>query len=593
MSGNKRKIMKEKILALFFLLCSFGVQAQSLQEKYLNAKELFRAGNYGLARESFKSLAAIKVNNPYIQYSSFFYALASYHEGYSAYARDMLLQMKSRDQEWENIDEVNYWLAKINFESGQNDQAIHTIAGIKNREVLQDALDMKIHFLSLMPSDDTLKSLLQRHPSDSIIARVLADRIMEAPLARRDVELLNQLVDQYNLDQEKYEIVAPEKSVRKQEYRVAVMLPFMAREFSNAAVSRKNFVYELFEGIKLAQEELRQEGLDIELYAYDSRKDSIHTKKILAAEEMKGIDLLIGPISSEAIDVVSGFSYANRINMINPVSTNSQIIGRNPYSFLFLPSLETQARQSARFVSEQLGGKKTSIIIYGESYRDSVLAHSYKQAIEDEGFTIALMRKVKKQQERDLFNLFTSTREASPDDPNENPGLLLPTDSIGHIYAATDSDDEMIASYLISAIETRGEYIKVIGHEEWLDFSSIIPEQMERLQVHLVAPTFIDFSSPEYKNFRNKYLSSTYTLPSKFAGIGYDLMKFAGTMLREEGIYFQVRFEEMGFRKGFVLPGYLYDHSQDNQYVPMIRFIDSGLINVNPSQDQSRGKVAK
>jgi hypothetical protein len=37
----------------------------------------------------------------------------------------------------------------------------------------------------------------------------------------------------------------------------------------------------------------------------------------------------------------------------------------------------------------------------------------------------------------------------------------------------------------------------------------------------------------------------------------------------------------VGFKEGIILPGYQYDKAQDNQYVPIIRFIDSELVNVN------------
>lgn len=558
---------------------SAGAQAQTLQQRYENAKDLFVKGNYGLAREAFKSLAAVKVDNPYEELASFFYALSSYHEGHVAFARDMFLQLKSRHPGWEGLDEANYWLAKIYFENGQNDKAFATIASISDKEIGRDAAVMKAHFLNLMP-EDSLKALLSRYPSDAVIAETLAGRIVEAPITRRDNDLLDELIAKYNLDKSKYETAVPEKSVMKDSYKVAVVLPFMVKEYSNSFVARKNFVYEIFEGMKMAQKELKREGVDIQLFAYDSRKDSVHTKRLLSAPEMKGMDLIVGPISSETIDIVSAFSYANRINMINPVSTNSQVIGRNPYSFLFLPSLETQARQAARFAAKNFGDNKTVAIFYGESNRDSVLAHSYKQAIEEEGFVAPIMKKVRKQRERELFDLFTQ-REVDPENPDVEGELILKKDSIGHIYAATDSDDEMIASYLISALETRGEYIKMIGHEEWLDFSFIIPEQLERLQAHLVAPTFIDYSSERYKRFRNEYLNATYTAPSKFSCIGYDMMKFIGSILHQEGVYFQVKFEEMGFRKGSILPGYQYDHAQDNQHVPVVRFINSELANVN------------
>jgi hypothetical protein len=578
--GVKKLQMKNVILVIVFLLLGYYAEAQTLQQRYLHAKDLYRAGDYGLARGVFQMLAKETVNNPFLEYSSFFYALSAYHEGYDAYARDILLQMKFRHADWENLDEVNYWLAKIDFENKNYDQALENANLIRNKSILQDTRNMKIHYLGKIGSEDSLLTLLNIHSTDTVLARLTADKIHSQPIVNRDTDLLDELIGKYKLNRSKFEIAVPESSMKKKEYRVAVLLPFMFKEFSNSALNRKNFVYELYEGINLAVKDLQDRGVNIKLYAYDTRRDSTYTRQLLAMDELKGMDLIIGPISSEEIDVASSFSYHHRINMVNPVSTNSQIVGRNPYSFLFLPSLETQAKQAANFAAENFYGKQNSLIIYGESQRDSILAYNYQNTIKEKGFQVIGMRKVRRQDERELFRILTNTMEI-PTEGGSIRDFTFPRDSIGHIYVASDGDDEMIAMYLISALETRSDNIKILGHEEWLDYTSIIPEQLERLQVHLVAPTYFNYTSEKFRQFRERYLSRTYTLPTKFASLGYDMMMLYGTLLQQYGVHFQVKFEEVGFKEGIILPGYQYDKAQDNQYVPIIRFIDSELVNVN------------
>lgn len=571
--------MKNSVLTVILLLLGFLASAQTLQQRYLNAKELYREGKFGLARGAFQSISAENNNNPFVEYASYFYALSSYQEGYHAHAKDMLLQMKSRFANWEKIDDVNYWLAKIEFEAKNYEVALKYANSISDKTVRQDARNMKIHFLNQINDIDSLVEILKSNPTDSVTGRIIADKIHEQPFSQRDTQLLNDLVKRFRFNKNKYEIAIPEKSAKKGEYKVAVLLPFMYKEFSGSSANRKNFVYELYEGIKLAGKDLNSRGANIKLYAYDTRKDSSYTRQLLAMDELKGMDLIIGPISSEAIDVASTFSYSYRINMINPVSTNSQAIGRNPYSFLLLPSLETQAKKAAEFAIENFRGNPTSLILYGESQKDSILAHNYRKTLLDNGFSIFGMRKVRKQEEKNLFTLLTNTKTSERNDTKAE--LVIPRDTIGHIYVASDSDDEMIATYLISALETRSEYITIIGHEEWLEYSSIVPEQLERLQVHMVAPTFINYKSSQYKQFREKYLSETYSLPTKFSGLGYDMMMLFGNFLQQYGVHFQVNFDDAGFKNGIIFPGYLYDTNQDNQYVPIIKFIDSEVENVN------------
>ena len=54
-------------------------------------------------------------------------------------------------------------------------------------------------------------------------------------------------------------------------------------------------------------------------------------------------------------------------------------------------------------------------------------------------------------------------------------------------------------------------------------------------------------------------------------------------MLHQFGTYFQHAFPELDVYPGELSMGFQYNYANDNQYLPIIRFADSGLQKVNPT----------
>ncbi|MEL7003861.1 MAG: hypothetical protein AAFN93_14160, partial [Bacteroidota bacterium] len=108
------------IIFVWLLIFAGAVSAQtdqSFQRKYLNAKSLFREAKYNLAMEAFKPLIALDDENPFSAYSSFYFALSAYREGYTPMARDMFLQIRRIFPKWSKLDDVNLWLGNIYLET--------------------------------------------------------------------------------------------------------------------------------------------------------------------------------------------------------------------------------------------------------------------------------------------------------------------------------------------------------------------------------------------------------------------------------------------------------------------------------------------
>lgn len=576
-----------RYIRIFFLVASFflagELQAQdasSFQRSYENGKGLYNLEKYALAMEALKPLTREDPSNPYVTYASFYYALSALKLGQDNLAKNMLLQLNQKYPNWENADDVNYWLSAVYLKQGAHDQGIKAADKIKAKKAKADAELMAIHFLKEVNDIDVLKDLLQQNPYNSAVAKVLALKLGERPLDGENAQLLDFLINEFDLNKDEYVSAALSESRKKESYNVGVFFPFMVEDLSSERKVTNQFVLDTYEGIRLAVEKLNENGKSINLYAYDTKKDSATTVGILSRPEIRQMDLIIGPLYPASSKLVSSYAYQHKINMVNPLSYNYEVIGGNPMSFLFKPTLETQAKAAALYASETFKENPSAIILYGTTAKDSILAYTYKKIAEENGLEVSYMKKSESDKAAQLLNFLTES------ETNEL-GAEVPVVTPGHIFITMT--DELVVANAISAIEIRGDKLPVIALEDWLDLRFVSYEQLERLQIKFIAPNYINYEKEAVESFKEKYINATKNFPSEFAYSGYDMMLFFGDMLHEYGNYFQQGFSDTMYQDGYVFEGYSYGSYNDNQVVPIVQFNNSVLEVVNyakPTEDK-------
>ena len=573
--------MKKIFFAYIFIFISGSVLAQDLQQEYLEGKQFFREGKYSLAMSSLKPLVKVDQQSPFSKYAMFYYALAAYEEGYEALAKDMLLQIQEVYPEWEQMEEVQLWLARLYFEDKRFNQGIYVLNNISGKDLREAKERMLRYHLSQVDDIFLMAELFDAHSSNKQIARRFAQLLAQQPLEQQDPELLAQIIKEFNFDPADFNAGVVTQTEYKGKYKVAVMLPFVYESLQPDLRRKKNqFVLDMYNGIRLAVDSLRQMGVNIKVYAYDTKRDADQTAEILQKEELKSMDLIIGPLFPEPLELVQQFSFENKINMINPLSNNPAVLGKNPFAFLFKPSYTTMGKAMAELAVSEVKNPY-GIILYGESETDSLLANAYKETFERDSFKIVLMEKIYEGGERRVLDILTSAGkklkemevEKDEEKKEQELGLTIPLDSIGSIYVA--SDEGLIITRVLSAIETRKDTIKVYGTDKWLDIKAIDYNALERLDVAMSAPTFFDYSKEWFRKFRKQYVNIHREVPSEFAILGYDIMMFSGTVLNKHGKYFQLALKEEPTLDGFLLTGYNYRYGNDNQVVPIVKVVEN------------------
>lgn len=564
--------MKRVVIILsVFVLGISAVNAQDLKRQYKHARDLFDRKEYALAMEAFKPLIVYDRDNPSVEYSSFYYAVSAYELHYKSVAKDMLLQIRNLYPNWDQMPEVNYWLARIYFDQHEYFQGMHVLHELHAYQLEADVQLMKRHFLSEIKDTETLRMMSEEFPVDTEVARAFVTMLaLEAyrPSARHTFDSLLSI---HNFRIEDFTVNEGPVTVKKDRYTVSLLFPFMANTLS--PVPNPQFpnqsVLEMYQGIRMAADTLNKLGVHIDLRAYDTERDVTALKRILDSPEMKNSDLIVGPLFTDQVKIVQEFSINNQVAMINPVSNSADYYKDNEYALLYQPSHQTMGDRAAEVLNSAIRNKNV-IVYFGDAPKDSVMAFAFMKKAQELGLKIVLAEEHRRETSGKILATLNTPTEY---DEFRNPTqFTLKLDSIGGIYVA--SDNPLIYSKVSSSLTSRRDSIVVIGSENWIapDNSSVNFENLERIHALFASGNFASTRSSVYMDFRKRFLAKHGEFPGLYAKLGYEFMWFAGHALKEYGTYFQEGLAEKGFYRGWLYEGYDFNSRHDNGYVPFIYF---------------------
>ena len=112
--------------------------------------------------------------------------------------------------------------------------------------------------------------------------------------------------------------------------KTAVILPLM---LGDSITSEQMKMVEFYEGVLLALDSLKTQGVSIDLHLYDSGDQWTSLQPILEKPEMKEMNLIIGPVHDNHIAEAATFAEANGIRLVVPFARQVDAVFTNPYAY--------------------------------------------------------------------------------------------------------------------------------------------------------------------------------------------------------------------------------------------------------------------
>ncbi|OEJ99854.1 hypothetical protein BFP71_09905 [Roseivirga misakiensis] len=600
-------VIRKYFVAVVLVLCSLlQAKGQNVKTLFEEGKQLFDQEQYALALAKFAPLTSLDQSNDMVRYAAYFYAISAHKSGDNVTAKNMFLQVLRKYPNWDVTNDINYWLGFLAAERGDLSDTFSYLAKAETIDTKQkNAVKQK----ALLGEVDMgiLKELLAEYPEDNLIASKLANGILALDVEDQDIDLLNELQSTYSLDLD-LSIDGIESSPKKSTYNVGLFLPFAYSSDSARLVrSMTTWTTRMYQGVSLGVDKLKEEGIDLNLITIDTRNSETRLFEMIRSGELDDLDLIIGPVTQSAVQLITGFSKNKRINMVNPLSSNSDILTDNPFAFLYYPSNESLAIKAADYARVNFTRNKNVAVFYS-GFADKARADLYKQIIEKDSFNVTIFQEVREnesayiqtllseehEQDKDsavVANMIAemdSLREAGEEDweiymPRDfvYDTLKILPDSIGHVFIA--SDFSSLASSALSGIESRPDTVEYLSSSRFLSTeNSISFDQLERLNATFIGSNLIDYTTDEVSTFRELYVEKYLASPIKEdrlgdAYIGYDITVTFGRLLQQYGKYFQIGLKRKDVISGELTDKFNYKFSNDNRYTPVLK-VKEGVV---------------
>ena len=583
--------MKYLNLLILFFFFSSNLFSQTNYSEFIKLKRLFIEEKYSIISEY----------NHQIDKKNEFYPYAVFYKGVSEYKLSSYDKSENYFKEiiaiypnWSQIDEVYYWQIKVDLKTNNFDDALINFSELNNSEIKENLYPDIDPFLENI-SSSKLYDYYELYPQNKSVAKYYGRFLLKEYLDSSVIEEINKIL----------KIVEAEDLFisKKLNFKIAVLLPFMFEGIENNTFIKKNdFIMDLYTGINYGFKNNDSLITNIEILSFDTKRNPDTIKKLIEEGSLDNVDLIIGPLYSKPIEIVKQFCLEKKVLMINPLSSNNKIIDDNNYSFLFKPSINTIAKQTADYSINNFSKNKNVLIFYENNYQDSLIASLYKQKLDSSNFNIIYSKSVSFEDSRLILDSLASTYEYILSDslfdtlsnvPNivikEGRGIdkldttymytekfFIEDDSIGHIFVS--SKNSLFASNAISALDIRNDTIPIIGYTEWLDYNVISVDQFQNLDVRMIGTTFFEKENESFKKLNNFFMSDYNRKISYNFLVGYDLINMIIKINNNYGNYFQFGLRNEKLIETNLLSNPYYLEFNDNQNVKIYKVDDFKIL---------------
>lgn len=352
--------------------------------------------------------------------------------------------------------------------------------------------------------------------------------------------------------------------------KIAIMLPFALNDNSKKAIAGRERFTEYYEGLLMALSEAKSAGFSADIYVYDTKGSEEEVRKLLTKDEMKNMNLIIGPAFDEQVSVISEFSVANNIPLVIPFTSKNDSYQTNPNIF------QINAPQSYLFPSVSKAFLKEfrnyNIIILktgGTADDKSEFVASLTSSLKDAGISYKTVT---------MAGTGTSELESALTSGKNN--IIVPA------FGASATLDKYLPAVVKLKENKSALTIKLFGYPEWQTYSkSVRTKYLHPLDTYIYSTFYASLSSYSTSTFRSNFIKAYSkdikpTFP-KFGLLGYDTGKYFFGALQKYGFDFQsditsfyqpgvqmdFRFERVNYWSGFINRSIYLIHFDPNSNV--------------------------
>jgi len=394
---------------------------------------------------------------------------------------------------------------------------------------------------------------------------IIAPLVPEKEIITNDLEYENQTIIIDNADD-----VCDYSPDKNSIFKVALMIPLSLEEADSLNTEnflqshQKHFIpfrfIQFYEGALLALDSLSNQGMQVKMYVYDVDKNLTKTANVLQQEELRSMDLIIGPFYNNSFNQVALFAGNFNIPIVNPLSYRQAIVNNYSTVIKVKPNNLAQVPILRSYINNYAKESKVFLIAQ-TSYIDA------DNVIEINNGIMSVLEPQIKISNENLFNLSFAVAQRDtlfdittipPPFIFEGTNIYPETIDSTNFYDSTFINNNLIRinyasdslypflenasplrnnlvilygtkkSFVLDVLnrlnETRDTFdIQLIGMPTWERISNLNNVKMNNLNLSYFSSSYIDFDDEMTQEFIYKFRNKYNTEPDEYAYLGFDI----------------------------------------------------------------------
>lgn len=300
-------------------------------------------------------------------------------------------------------------------------------------------------------------------------------------------------------------------------FRIGFLLPFNLEQNKSRIkkvksgkeveiLNQTKFFLEFLQGAKFALDSLKNKGLNIQVFVFDTKSDTSHIATLINKEEFKKLDMIIGPAFGHNFEYLAKKINGRATYLVSPYGKKMSILSGNPKVIKLRSSLGSRVKVLADFLYNNY--KNDNIILSHEGAGDLLLIEKLQMEI------LALS----------LLN--DSVMMASP---SVVKGVFEPVVKLDaqqkNIVVSMNTKESFSTKLVVKMQNNHKDFeIVLIGMEEWKSYKNIEVRYWESLSMHLVGNLDFRYLGVKNGHFFKSYYKVHYTEPSYHAVLANELL---------------------------------------------------------------------
>ena len=313
--------------------------------------------------------------------------------------------------------------------------------------------------------------------------------------------------------------------------KAAVILPFNT---DGTGVKEEQVrMVEYYEGFLMAVDSLKEKGVSIDLYAYDSGKTPASVKQILNKPEMKTMDVVFGPAYADQVKPMAEFAEKNNVRLVVPFTSKGDDVFNNPSVY----QINTpQSYLYSEVYEHYLRKFPNAHVVFLDANTGHTDKVDFIKGLKDE-----------------LKNRQMTFKELKGEDITPE-GMKLAVDSLReNVIIPTSGKNVALIKILPQMIVTSREHpnynMKLFGYPEWQTYTDDHLASFFELDTYFYSSFYTNNLFPEAIQFTNAYRKwyskdMANTFP-KYGMLGFDTAYFFLMGLHKYGSNFEDHMNQM------------------------------------------------